>query len=66
MTRNMEKRVEILFPIFDGQIKKRIKEILLIYLADNMKAREQDEFGEYHYVPITEDDPSVFAQGTIA
>ena len=56
MTRDMENRVEILFPIFDGQIKKRIKEILLIYLADNTKAREQDEFGQYHYVPITEDD----------
>ena len=28
MTRNMENRVEILFPIFDGGIKKRIKEIL--------------------------------------
>ena len=62
MTRDMENRVEILFPIFDGQIKKRIKEILLIYLADNTKAREQDEFGQYHYVPITEDNSSVFAQ----
>jgi hypothetical protein len=27
-----------------------------------MKAREQNEFGQYHYVPITENDPMIFAQ----
>ncbi|WP_255220221.1 RNA degradosome polyphosphate kinase [Terribacillus saccharophilus] len=50
MTRNMEKRVEILFPIFDGPIKRRIREILDVMLRDNSKAREQDENGVYHYV----------------
>ncbi|WP_338786755.1 RNA degradosome polyphosphate kinase [Metabacillus sp. FJAT-53654] len=50
MTRNMEKRVEILFPIFDGDIKMRINSILASALADNVKAREQDENGNYHYV----------------
>jgi polyphosphate kinase len=50
MTRNMEKRVEILFPIFDGPIKRRIRGILDIMLRDNSKAREQDENGVYHYV----------------
>lgn len=50
MTRNMEKRVEILFPIFDGEIKKRLKSILEIILADNVKAREQNQYGHYNYV----------------
>lgn len=51
MTRNMEKRIEILFPIFTHSIKERIKQILEITLSDNTKAREQDKFGRYHYVP---------------
>lgn len=39
MTRNM-KRVELLIPIVDEQIKRRLKEILNVYLRDNVKARE--------------------------
>ncbi|WP_147535300.1 RNA degradosome polyphosphate kinase [Bacillus marasmi] len=49
MTRNMEKRVEILFPIFDGKLKKRIKEIIALVLSDNVKARIQSKHGVYHY-----------------
>jgi len=50
MTRNMEKRVEIFFPIFADHLKKRIMNILLMTLFDTTKAREQDENGIYHYV----------------
>ncbi len=50
MTRNMEKRVELLFPIYEGGIKKRLQNILKIMLEDNMKARVQDSNGNYHYV----------------
>ncbi|MGG2064658.1 RNA degradosome polyphosphate kinase [Bacillus sp. S14(2024)] len=50
MTRNMEKRVEISFPILGFDMKARIKDILQLILDDNVKAREQDEYGEYHYV----------------
>ncbi|NSL50696.1 RNA degradosome polyphosphate kinase [Calidifontibacillus erzurumensis] len=50
MTRNMERRVEILFPILDKRIKDRIKTILTIINKDNVKAREMDCFGNYHYV----------------
>lgn len=62
MTRNMEKRVEILFPIFDGAIKKRINGILAAALADNVKAREQDETGEYHYVKREQGEPIIDSQ----
>jgi polyphosphate kinase len=62
MTRNMEKRVEILFPIFDGDNKKRIKNILVTELEDNAKAREQDEHGVYHYVKRENDEPVIDSQ----
>ncbi|MFC7062731.1 RNA degradosome polyphosphate kinase [Halobacillus seohaensis] len=50
MTRNMMKRVELAFPIYDPMIKQRLVKILELTLADNLKAREQDQQGEYHYV----------------
>ncbi|WP_337019924.1 RNA degradosome polyphosphate kinase [Oceanobacillus massiliensis] len=50
MTRNMKKRVELLFPIYDIAVKNRIKEILSLSLKDNVKAREQHSDGSYHYV----------------
>ncbi|MCL1950933.1 MAG: RNA degradosome polyphosphate kinase [Turicibacter sp.] len=53
MTRNMEKRVEISFPVLQENLKARIKEILDIYLSDNVKAREQSSEGTYHYVENT-------------
>lgn len=50
MTRNMENRMEILFPILKNYLKIRIFKWLHIMLTDNVKAREQDSFGRYHYV----------------
>lgn len=50
MTRNMVRRVEILFPILNEATKKRVKKIISITNADNVKAREMDENGTYHYV----------------
>ncbi|MBO8178046.1 MAG: RNA degradosome polyphosphate kinase [Bacillus sp. (in: Bacteria)] len=62
MTRNMEKRVEIMWPIFDEGLKKRLIKNLEIELADNSKAREQDETGKYHYVPHHEREPLIESQ----
>ncbi|WP_404408868.1 RNA degradosome polyphosphate kinase [Jeotgalibacillus malaysiensis] len=50
MTRNMDKRVELLFPITEQIHKTRIKKILDLQLSDNMKARVQDQNGVYSYV----------------
>lgn len=50
MTRNMEKRIEILFPIIDVNIKTRILNILELTLRDNVKARVQKCDGTYEYV----------------
>jgi len=62
MTRNMENRVEILFPIFEEHIKKRIKQAMEIMLADNVKAREQDSHGNYHYITRNENEDEVISQ----
>ena len=50
MTRNMNKRVEIAFPIYDPNIKQRILNDLNIYLQDNVKARYIDSNGNYSKV----------------
>ncbi len=64
MTRNMEKRIEILFPVFSPRIKARIKQILDITLQDNMKARLQDKFGRYLYVERKPNEQPVQSQLT--
>ena len=65
MTRNMEKRVEILFPIFEGKLKKKLKNFLDLELADNMKAREQDKHGVYHYVKKGENEREIDSQAIL-
>lgn len=62
MTRNMENRIEIIFPILQKDIKKRVLDSLDIFLKDNVKAREQDSEGNYHYVKPKEGEALVDAQ----
>ncbi|WP_010200117.1 RNA degradosome polyphosphate kinase [Bacillus sp. m3-13] len=62
MTRNMENRVEILFPILRVHLKKRIHESLNLMLKDNCKAREQGSNGKYQYVKRTEDEIKIDSQ----
>jgi polyphosphate kinase len=40
MTRNIDTRVEVGFPIYDPELKKEIRDIIDLQLADNTKARE--------------------------
>src|SRR5699024_9197091 len=50
MTRNMIKRVEILFPVEDKTISKRLLDYMTLQLSDNQKGRFQDQHGVYHYI----------------
>ena len=50
MTRNMIKRVEILFPVEDKSIGQRLVNYMNLQLSDNQKGRYQDAQGVYHYV----------------
>jgi polyphosphate kinase len=48
MPRNFDRRVEVVFPVEDQTLKSRIiDEILPVYLADNVKARELRPDGSY-------------------
>ena len=52
MPRNLDKRVEIMFPIEDEHIRKHIHELIDIQLADTLKARvmKMDGSGTYERV----------------
>ncbi len=47
MPRNLERRVEILFPIEEEDLKDRVYHILDVMLRDTLKARIMDEEGDY-------------------
>ncbi len=56
MPRNLNDRVELLVPIEDPTYKKRVKEILDLYLADNTKAHIMCSDGTY-YKMINQEEP---------
>jgi len=47
MPRNLDRRVEIIFPVEDLTIKTQVKHILDVQLKDNLKAYYMDKDGEY-------------------
>jgi len=42
MTRNLDRRVEVCFPIYDEAVYKELRHIIDLQLADNVKARKID------------------------
>jgi polyphosphate kinase len=51
MPRNLQKRVEVLFPVGDKKLRNAIvKDILEVHLADNVKARQLMPDGSYRRV----------------
>jgi len=49
MKRNLSRRIEVVFPIYDKNIKKEILEIIQIQLEDNVKARIIDRYDKNNY-----------------
>lgn len=47
MPRNLDRRVEIVFPVLDDELKKKAYHVLEVELADNVKARVMDAEGNY-------------------
>lgn len=47
MPRNLDRRVEILFPVENEGLKKQVMHILEIELLDNVKAHLLNESGDY-------------------
>ena len=50
MPRNLDKRVEIVFPVEDERLKEEVKHILEIQLADNVKAHVLQPDGRYEKI----------------
>ncbi len=50
MPRNLDRRVEILFPVLDERIKEQVKHILDVELADNTKAHVLGPDGNYEKI----------------
>ncbi|NUP99810.1 MAG: polyphosphate kinase 1 [Armatimonadetes bacterium] len=63
MDRNLDRRIETMFPIQDPALRDRIiNEILALHLADNVKARELRSDGTWTRVPRDSDEPEVNSQ----
>ncbi|MFX3645947.1 MAG: polyphosphate kinase 1 [Paenibacillus sp.] len=50
MTRNLNRRIELMCPVFDPELKKMLVDILNLSLMDNVKARELMPGGNYVFV----------------
>jgi polyphosphate kinase len=51
MPRNLDRRIEVIFPIEDEELKKRSIEMLSILLHDTVNARIQNKKAEYKRIP---------------
>jgi len=57
MTRNLQKRVELMCPVFDSNLKKSLINILNLSLADSEKARVLRNNGQYEYYELNGEVP---------
>ncbi len=62
MPRNLERRVEILFPIENEELKKKAWHILDLELRDTEKAHIMNDKGEYVKTVVSEDVPRINSQ----
>ena len=63
MPRNFQRRVELMFPLIEPTLKRRIlHRILPTLLSDNVKVREMQADGTYRRVPRKPSDPPLRAQ----
>jgi len=60
MTRNLDKRLELLFPVTQPHARRRLVETLRTYFADNVKARRMLPDGTYE--PVARSGPPLRAQ----
>ena len=62
MSRNLDRRIEVLTPVLDENIRKTLLDILRLQLADNMQAWELRGNGEYVRLHPAEGENSVNSQ----
>lgn len=57
MSRNIDSRVEVGFPVYDENLKKELRDIINIQLSDNTKAREINSLNSNKYHKTLSDIP---------
>lgn len=62
MDRNLSRRVEVVFPVEQADLRQRVIDILKLTLADNVKARELLPDGTYRRLKPSDDAPAVRSQ----
>lgn len=62
MPRNLERRVELLFPVLDKQNKELLDYFFSVYFADNVKAFEMQPDGSWHRKTLQQGQQPVRAQ----
>jgi polyphosphate kinase len=60
MTRNLDRRLEVMFPVLEPPLHARLVQMLETYFADNVKAWQLTPDGTY--VPVEQEGPAVRAQ----
>jgi polyphosphate kinase len=63
MSRNIDRRVEVLFPVEDLDLIRYLRdEVLPVYLQDNLKARLMSPDGSYKRLRPAQDEPAINSQ----
>ena len=62
MSRNLDRRVELMFPLLDHKVFKEVKEILETYFKDNVSAHYLTESGNWKRVERAEGESEIRAQ----
>ncbi|MBT8318666.1 MAG: polyphosphate kinase 1, partial [Gramella sp.] len=62
MNRNLDRRIEVISPVLDEDIKREFKDILNLQLKDNVKARIQDMEETNTYVKRNKGDKKIRSQ----
>ncbi|WP_394747708.1 polyphosphate kinase 1 [Spongiimicrobium salis] len=65
MTRNLDRRIEVLTPILDPDVFGELKDILQLQFSDNQKARRITKEGQNPYVEMNEGENPIRSQYAI-
>lgn len=63
MNRNIYRRIEVCFPIYDTGIQQQLQEIIALQAADNMQAVWINPLG--HNVPVLQEEPLIRSQEAV-
>jgi len=65
MTRNLDRRVELMVPVDDTELREELEHILHTALSDNLKARELGKDGRYHRIQPEANQPGLRSQALL-